>query len=124
MLNRASNLPRKRSQRFLPLSQNIFASSLFCGEGEIRTPEELSPLPRFECGAFNHSATSPNIFRYQSNLSLLFLHDKNNNNIFCVFIKKCYIGLRVWPYRLTVRTRPFQGCNRGSIPRKVTDSCV
>lgn len=24
------------------------------------------------------------------------------------------------PYRLTVRTRPFQGCNRGSIPRKVT----
>ncbi len=25
-----------------------------------------------------------------------------------------------WPYRLTVRTRPFQGCNRGSIPRRAT----
>ena len=29
------------------------------GEGEIRTPEELSPLPVFETGAFHHSATSP-----------------------------------------------------------------
>lgn len=25
-----------------------------------------------------------------------------------------------WPYRLTVRTKPSQGLNRGSIPRKVT----
>ena len=25
-----------------------------------------------------------------------------------------------WPYRLTVRTRPFQGWNRGAIPRGVT----
>gem|GEM_PF-7129299 len=25
-----------------------------------------------------------------------------------------------WPYRLTVRTRDFQSCNRGSIPRTVT----
>ena len=25
-----------------------------------------------------------------------------------------------WPYRLTVRTRPSQGLNRGSIPRRVT----
>ena len=24
-----------------------------------------------------------------------------------------------WPHRLAVRTRPFQGCNRGSIPRGV-----
>ena len=43
-----------------------------------------------------------------------------DTNIFCLFYKKCYSSLRVWPYRLTVRTRPFQGCNRGSIPRKVT----
>jgi hypothetical protein len=29
------------------------------GKGEIRTPEELAPLPLFESGAFNHSATFP-----------------------------------------------------------------
>jgi hypothetical protein len=29
------------------------------GEGEIRTPDEVAPMPHFECGAFNHSATSP-----------------------------------------------------------------
>ena len=27
----------------------------------------------------------------------------------------------IWPYRLTVRTKPSQGLNRGSIPRKVTN---
>ena len=30
-----------------------------CGEGGIRTHEELSPLPPFQGGAFGHSATSP-----------------------------------------------------------------
>ena len=40
-------------------------------------------------------------------------------NNFCIFIKKWYIhSYRL--YRLTVRTRPFQGWNRGSIPRRVT----
>ena len=34
-------------------------ADFICGEGEIRTPEELSPLPVFETGAFDHSATSP-----------------------------------------------------------------
>ena len=29
------------------------------GEGGIRTPDRLAPMPHFECGAFNHSATSP-----------------------------------------------------------------
>ncbi len=28
-----------------------------------------------------------------------------------------------WPYRLTVRTDPSQGLNRGSIPRRVTNVC-
>ena len=32
------------------------------GEDEIRTHERLSPLPVFETGAFDHSATSPCIF--------------------------------------------------------------
>src|ERR671910_2497850 len=29
------------------------------GEGGIRTPETVARMPHFECGAFNHSATSP-----------------------------------------------------------------
>ncbi len=29
------------------------------GEGGIRTPDGVAPMPHFECGAFNHSATSP-----------------------------------------------------------------
>jgi hypothetical protein len=29
------------------------------GEGGIRTPDGLAPMPHFECGAFDHSATSP-----------------------------------------------------------------
>ena len=31
-------------------------------------------------------------------------------------------GRQIRPYRLTVRTRPFQGCNRGSIPRRATNT--
>ena len=44
--------------------------------------------------------------------------------IFCEFIKKMIpyqARSDIWPYRLTARTRPFQGCNRGSIPRRVTN---
>jgi hypothetical protein len=29
------------------------------GEGGIRTPDGLTPIPVFETGAFNRSATSP-----------------------------------------------------------------
>lgn len=29
------------------------------GEGGIRTPDTLARMPHFECGAFDHSATSP-----------------------------------------------------------------
>ena len=36
------------------------------GGGEIRTPEELSPLPVFETGSFGHSDTPP--------LALLYLN--------------------------------------------------
>ena len=31
----------------------------FGGEGGIRTPDTVARMPHFECGAFNHSATSP-----------------------------------------------------------------
>src|SRR6266567_1382461 len=29
------------------------------GEGGIRTPDRLAPMPHLECGTINHSATSP-----------------------------------------------------------------
>jgi hypothetical protein len=32
------------------------------GEGEIRTPDTLSGTLAFEASAFNHSATSPDLF--------------------------------------------------------------
>ena len=35
-----------------------------CGEGGIRTLEGLAPLPLFESGTFNHSATSPTSFLF------------------------------------------------------------
>ena len=41
----------------LPLIQ--FKLARVGGKGEIRTPEELAPLPLFESGAFDHSATFP-----------------------------------------------------------------
>jgi hypothetical protein len=31
----------------------------FGGEGGIRTPDTLARMPHFECGAIDHSATSP-----------------------------------------------------------------
>jgi hypothetical protein len=31
------------------------------GEGGIRTPDTVARMPHFECGAFNHSATSPSL---------------------------------------------------------------
>ena len=31
------------------------------GEGGIRTPDTVTRMPHFECGAFNHSATSPSL---------------------------------------------------------------
>ena len=49
---------KKGKAEFLPYSLTSFAR---CGEGEIRTPEELAPLPLFESGAFDHSATSPGV---------------------------------------------------------------
>ena len=39
------------------------------GEGGIRTPDRVAPMPHFECGAFNHSATSPSPQKLQSALA-------------------------------------------------------
>src|SRR5215470_4801682 len=35
------------------------ANETIGGEGGIRTPGTVTRTPHFECGAFNHSATSP-----------------------------------------------------------------
>ena len=39
--------------------ENLVLSIVNGGEGGIRTPDTLASMPHFECGAFNHSATSP-----------------------------------------------------------------
>ena len=46
------------------------------GERGIRTPGTLASTPHFECGAFNHSATSP-ATQYQE------LSNKHYKNIWC-----------------------------------------
>ena len=40
------------------------------GEGGIRTPDTLASMPHFECGAFDHSATSPRSGRHPSRCGL------------------------------------------------------
>jgi hypothetical protein len=35
------------------------------GEGGIRTPDTVTRMPHFECGAFNRSATSPTYCKYR-----------------------------------------------------------
>ena len=92
------------------------------GEGGIRTPETLASLPVFETGTFNRSATSP-WFATRKDYHLFAFFTKNVI-VSCVFRILFLILFCVWPYRLTVRTRPFQGCNRGSIPRRVTKLSV
>lgn len=41
------------------IGKNLTKTAGDGGEGGIRTPDGLAPMPHFECGAFNHSATSP-----------------------------------------------------------------
>jgi hypothetical protein len=42
-------------------SSIVASNLLFCGSGRIRTSDRVSPIPLFESGAFNHSATLPYI---------------------------------------------------------------
>src|SRR5262245_47139215 len=48
---------RRTPTRFLEFFR--FLESSVGGEGGIRTRDTLASMPHFECGAFNHSATSP-----------------------------------------------------------------
>ncbi len=43
-------------------------------------------------------------------------------NISRTILEKSILKTKYWPYRLTVRTSPSQGGNRGSIPRGVKTS--
>ncbi len=49
--------------RSSPPTKMALEALIFCigGEGEIRTLDQVSPMPVFETGAFDHSATSPGV---------------------------------------------------------------
>jgi hypothetical protein len=49
------------TKRISQLCKTGWDSSRAGGEGGIRTPDTLASMPHFECGAFNHSATSPQV---------------------------------------------------------------
>jgi hypothetical protein len=55
-------MPQSRKTSRSDVSETGFlpcATKLGGGEGGIRTPDTLASMPHFECGAINHSATSP-----------------------------------------------------------------
>src|SRR3954466_1658963 len=61
--------PRDEHMERLSCANSIreFAQGARCdktwrgGEGGIRTPDTVARMPHFECGAFDHSATSPEV---------------------------------------------------------------
>jgi hypothetical protein len=52
-------------------------SEMESGEGGIRTPDTVTRMPHFECGAFNHSATSPSF-----EIAVLFAWPNREHNDF------------------------------------------
>jgi hypothetical protein len=59
------------------------------GEGGIRTPDTVARTPHFECGAFNHSATSPNhcidaVFRFAAWGNIADGHENGHQPIYFV----------------------------------------
>jgi hypothetical protein len=64
-LTKASSLPTSPGPLYLLYS--LYGAKADCsitvggGEGGIRTPDTVARMPHFECGAFNHSATSPHV---------------------------------------------------------------
>ena len=67
------NIMPPRSASVIPSVPLSADEVSFCGEGEIRTLEEVSPLPVFETGAFDHSATSPDGIWYNFPIVSYFL---------------------------------------------------
>jgi hypothetical protein len=53
------NIARRAIARATGGARAISLNIEFGGEGGIRTPDTVARMPHFECGAFNHSATSP-----------------------------------------------------------------
>ena len=54
-----ADLGRIASLAWMRLQRIAKCEMLAGGEGGIRTPDTVARMPHFECGAFNHSATSP-----------------------------------------------------------------
>ena len=44
----------------------VYTVGIIGGEGGSRTPDTLACMPHFECGAIDHSATSPRSFKLWS----------------------------------------------------------
>src|SRR5262249_24415425 len=69
------------------------------GEGGIRTPDTVIRMPHFECGAFNHSATSPS-------------HINRAFPLWCrpSLLPLCYHFSKAMAYRLSRREVNAGGC--------------
>ena len=62
---RRTNVSQRKActRVFSEIILSLFFNSLYCGgEGGIRTHGTVARTPHFECGAFDHSATSPKEF--------------------------------------------------------------
>ena len=46
------------------IRKTLIKTRYYGGEGGIRTHDTLASMPHFECGAFNHSATSPSLTKW------------------------------------------------------------
>ena len=52
------------------------------GEEGIRTPDTVARMPHFECGAFNHSATSPRRGAHQYAGAVITIQGRRDKNVF------------------------------------------
>src|ERR1700677_2631037 len=63
-------IPRRGESDLRPVLQIQLSNNINClvdgGEGGIRTPGTLARTPHFECGAIDHSATSPGAARLKT----------------------------------------------------------
>src|SRR5262249_26112722 len=75
------------------------ATKMLGGEGGIRTPDTVTRMPHFECGAFNHSATSPS-------------HINRAFPLWCrpSLLPLCYHFSKSMAYRLSRREVNAGGC--------------
>ena len=48
-------------EQAIQIRNYLMISMVYGGEGGIRTPGTVTRTPHFECGAIDHSATSPHV---------------------------------------------------------------